>query len=194
MDISEELNKDIEYKKTHPTKTRGKTLQKEIKRKIFAHKVASGIKPSQAYKETFSPPNTNTISLRKNASLLLNDGITKSLVIDLLNQQGITITYCNTKLKELLEADKLIVNRKGDCITVKDNPSQIEALKLAYKLHRATDNDNNSSTTNNLNIISTDTAHIESVISKLSKLNIELGLNQDDESIMGIDISDTTVE
>lgn len=55
-----------------------------------------------------------------------------------LDRHGLSVPYLNSRLRQLTASEKQII-LKDELVAVPDNPTSLEALKVAYKLHRLID-------------------------------------------------------
>lgn len=96
----------------------------------------------------------------------------------LMEAQGMGIPVVTGELKRMLTADKEILDKHGDKVTVIDNPSRLSAINTALRLYKLIDNntlqhiDARSVT---MNISTADTTKLDAVIDGLNKLNHTLG-------------------
>ena len=55
-----------------------------------------------------------------------------------LVRHGLSVPYLNSRLRQLTASEKQII-LKDELVAIPDNPTSLEALKVAYKLHKLID-------------------------------------------------------
>jgi hypothetical protein len=98
----------------------------------------------------------------------------------LLDVQGLNLIYANSKLKELLEAERPLVIR-GKIHNVPDNPTQTENLKTLYKLHRVLNPEHTINVDNRkveFNISDAGVKQLEIIAEELNRLTSQVDLTK----------------
>ena len=111
---------------------------RNVRQENFCKKIASGKTQTEAYQEAY--PNASYPTAKARASELLNQEKIAGRITQILNEKGITLnSLIENGLKDLLKGEKEVLGSKNKIITLKDNSSKAEGLKIALKLHRVLD-------------------------------------------------------
>lgn len=87
-----------------------------------------------AYMETYPKCKRSSASSAV-SQLLKNEPEVRQSIVESLNEAGISVRRLNKKLSGKLDATKTISTPTGEIITVEDNATQMDAMKIGYKLH-----------------------------------------------------------
>ena len=147
-----------------------------VARRIVKFGVAAG------YKSLHPEANLKPKSLEILGRNLINStpGL-KKRINELLEEQGMGLTYTNKKLKSLVDAEKVIVVDKST-MEVQDNPTRMEAVKTLYKLHGVL-KDTEVNVDNRQITFSGDANKLQMVADEIRKLNEQLALNDTEGEI-----------
>lgn len=130
------------------------------KREKFIQKMAdpANLKSkADTYRQVY---NCSETSAHVGSTNLLKNPECKERLTELLNKQGLSLDYLNSKLKDLVNAKKEVYSKNGELIAkVDDNNIQLSAIKTGYQLHNVLKADNTiniDKSSNQINILSTD--------------------------------------
>lgn len=113
----------------------------------------------------------------------LHSGRFRGRLSELMDLSGLSLVQLNSKLKELTEAQRPLVI-DGNIEMVADNPTQIDAVKTAYKLHKVLGNDTNINVDARKIELNIDEAGMERLSVIASELNqLALNMNLDAHKI-----------
>ncbi len=99
----------------------------------------------------------------------------KQYLSDVLDAQGLKLTKLNKNLLSLIDNPmKEAITKDGSIIELKDNATQLEAIKLGYKLHKVIDNAPTSIVdARTINVNTADKAVVDS-LSKVSEILLKI--------------------
>lgn len=148
------------------------------KRKNFIDALITTGNAHQAY-EIASPKCKDSSAKSQGISHMLNNQKTQIAIQERLDKSGLNVEYLNNRLRQLTTAEKAIV-LSDTIVNVQDNPTSLEALKVAYKLHRLLDDKqqivNIDQRTQTVELSHDTVIRMDKTVNELRALNVNLNL------------------
>ena len=148
-----------------------------IARRVRAHGVGGGYLSLHPEAANLKPQSLEILG----RSMIRNTPGVEKRINELLNEQGMGLTYTNKKLKRLVDAEKVIVVDKST-MKVQDNSTRMEAVKTLYKLHGVL-KDSDVKIDNRQITFSGDTEKLQQVADEIRKLNEQLSLDDSEGEV-----------
>jgi hypothetical protein len=142
----------------------------------FAHCLAdNGGDIKNAYREVFPDAQDSTVD--SNAHQYAKNDLTKSELSTILVSGGITDNRVGLKLSKMLDIDKEYYDNKGKLRVVRDNQTQMQALRTILQLKGYLGNGNTNVDARSVTINQVSDVHTEqlsSVVESLKSMNAQL--------------------
>lgn len=154
--------------KDKPTTKAGEAFQKN--KALFVNSLLHNANATQAYKDVH-PDRQSIESINPDVKRYTNDPQVRESVAISLDKSGLGISYLNSRLRILTDAEKKIVVGER-LVDVPDNNTSLEALKVAYKLHKLIDSPvvNIDARQQTIDLSSENIIKIDGVVQSLDKL------------------------